>query len=388
MNLFGYLGAILAYGILGVGAFAFGVFEGDTPQDIVYKIQTVCNRLLLYHFNMERHAQYRTFFDIYTQFSFQCIMLIYGFTQFIQIGSDASELAGHTARVGDMLEEFNRIQSVMKSKKQSTPDRSTSLSSAPSSADYIAFQGVTIRTPSSSSSDRITLLENVSFKINPGEHTLIVGPSGSGKSSILRVLAGLWELEKGDGLVCSPHHLFYIAQTAYTVLGTLRDQVTYPIGTRGNARTWMGHDVDRLVSREEEEGIIKNALERARLGYLLKNVPSLDFSCNWDNVLSGGERQRLSFARLFFYLELSKRTLEHGQHQHQQHIFVIMDESTNALDIDVERLLFEEMNKEKNLTMVTVGHRLTLFQYHRFLMEIDPLSRSCAVRSVKEPCTS
>lgn len=46
MNLFGYLGAVLAYGILGVGAFAFGMFEGDAPHDVVYKIQTVRGSLI------------------------------------------------------------------------------------------------------------------------------------------------------------------------------------------------------------------------------------------------------------------------------------------------------------------------------------------------------
>ena len=93
-------------------------------------------------------------------------------------------------------------------------------------SSVVKVEHIHCRTP-----DGRVLFRNMSFTVEPGNSLLIMGPSGSGKSSLLRIIAGLWPVD--DGVVYRPMcigqgGLFFVPQRPYITQGTLRTQILYP----------------------------------------------------------------------------------------------------------------------------------------------------------------
>jgi putative ATP-binding cassette transporter len=175
------------------------------------------------------------------------------------------------------------------------------------------------------------LATELSFELSGTQSLIIMGASGSGKSSIMRTIAGLWP--SGSGLLERPAlaQLMFLPQRPYMVTGNLRDQLRYP---------------DQ--NRNDEDDRIREIMEQVNLADVLSRVDGdLDRVIDWTNVLSLGEQQRVAFARLF--LRLPK--------------FVFLDEATSALDEDNQRHIYE-MIRQSGIGFISVGHRETLIQYH------------------------
>ena len=102
--------------------------------------------------------------------------------------------------------------------------------------DEIAFEGATVVTPANA-----TLVRDLTLRVPSGTNLLVTGPNGSGKSSLFRVLGGLWPLTEGQ--MCKPggqdggdglsHDIFYVPQRPYVTIGTLPDQLIYPLVQQG-----------------------------------------------------------------------------------------------------------------------------------------------------------
>lgn len=195
--------------------------------------------------------------------------------------------------------------------------------------------------------DSRTLVKELSFELHANESLMIMDPGGTGKSSILRTIAGLWY--GGSGLLERPAfaHLMFLTQRPYMVEGSLREQLLYPYPERG-------------VSDEE----IRQVVADVNLSDVLACVDGdLDRVLDWGNVLSLGEQQQIAFARLFL----------------RKPKFAFLDEATSALDEENQEDLYRRI-KESKISFISVGHRTTLIQYHDRLLHLDR-SGSWEIRS-------
>ncbi len=177
--------------------------------------------------------------------------------------------------------------------------------------------------------DGTAVLDDTDIAIKAGERVLIAGESGTGKSTLVRAIAGLWPWGGGTVEVQKGAKLMLLPQRPYIPIGTLRRAAVYP---------------DAPDSRSVEE--VAEALKRVGLKHL---VDRIDDEAPWDQTLSGGEKQRLAFARIFL---------------HSPDV-IILDEATAALDPESQDWLMELLSKQPdNTALVSVGHRPELEAFH------------------------
>jgi vitamin B12/bleomycin/antimicrobial peptide transport system ATP-binding/permease protein len=172
------------------------------------------------------------------------------------------------------------------------------------------------------------LLSDLAFETEPGRSLLLVGPTGIGKSTVLRAIAGLWPFGRGR-VRLGKGRVFFIPQKPYIPLGTLRQALAYP-------------DDGADIPRERLEA----TLRKVGLGEL---APELDATDQWAQRLSGGEQQRLAFARVFL----------------AEPPVIFLDEATSAMDETMEAQLYRLLREAPwRPTIISVGHRSTLREFH------------------------
>ncbi|OIV97514.1 hypothetical protein TanjilG_11038 [Lupinus angustifolius] len=238
------------------------------------------------------------------------------------------------------------------------------------SKDAISFSKVDIVTP-----NQKILARELTCNIELGESMLITGPNGSGKSSVSRVLRGLWPVASGKLFRPSEDvdhcGIFYVPQRPYTCLGTLRDQIIYPLSREEaelKALKMYGTGTLHSDTGNYLDTRLKVVLENVQLIYLLeRDERGWDASPNWGDILSLGEQQRLAMARLFFH----------------EPKFAILDECTNATSVDIEEHLYR-VARDMGITFVTSSQRPALIPFHSSELRLIDGEGNWELRKIKQ----
>lgn len=207
--------------------------------------------------------------------------------------------------------------------------------------------------------DGTVVINETEVGVKPGEKILVMGESGTGKSSLVRAIAGLWPWGGGEIQYHYDFKLFLLPQKPYLPIGNLRRAVCYPSGPK-----------------EFKDKTLKDALKAVGLEAF---VDRLDENAPWDQTLSGGEKQRIAFARLLV----------------QEPDIIVLDEATSALDPPSQDKIMKLItDRLPDATLISVAHRPELEAFHdrklvieakkdgaQLVRDIDLLARARAGKS-------
>ncbi|ODO11837.1 hypothetical protein I350_00621 [Cryptococcus amylolentus CBS 6273] len=256
---------------------------------------------------------------------------------------ELAELAGYTSRVSDLFEAMDDVKKGNYQKRlvsgASVEDNAKMLQGRGNiiESEEIRFDKVPLISPNGD-----VLVKSMSFNVEIGKHLLVIGPNGCGKSSLFRILGGLWPVYGGTVYKPPASQFTYIPQRPYLTSGTLRDQIIYP----------HSHS-DMLARGTSDEDLIK-ILEVVEMGSVVEREGGWGVVREWRDALSGGDKQRIAMARLYYHKPK----------------YAILDECTSAVTLEMERIMYDHATA-LGITLMTVSHRPSLWKYHSMVLQYD-----------------
>ena len=200
--------------------------------------------------------------------------------------------------------------------------------------EYIEFRNVSFQYPNGPK-----VLENISFRLEKGKHYALVGENGSGKSTIIKLLLRLYDVDTGEILLNGKNINSFNTDDLYNTFSTVfQDFGKYYISIRDNVTFGEKDSCDKL----------KKVLQQAKLSNKIDSLPegmSTKLGEIYENSmnLSGGEWQRLAFARALY----------------KNAPVILLDEPTSSLDPIAENEMYNQFRMIAcDKTALFITHRL------------------------------
>ena len=212
---------------------------------------------------------------------------------------------------------------------------------------HLCFQEVTFRYHPDSETN---VLENLSFEVQPGQTVALVGRSGSGKTTIAKLILGLYAPSKGQVLI-DDFDLTTVSLRSFREHIGVVDQSNFLFGSTIRENICISHPQASLAEIREAaiQAGADEFIQRFPLGY---ETPIGERG----GMLSGGQRQRLAIARAL---------LGHPS-------LLILDEATSNLDAESERIIQNNLNTIlKGRTTIVIAHRLSTIRNADLILVLD-----------------
>lgn len=200
----------------------------------------------------------------------------------------------------------------------------------------IEFKNVIFKYPKA----KTTSIDNISFKIEKNMHISIVGDNGAGKTTIIKLLLGLYEKYEGDILINGTNLKEIDLKKYISLFGVVfQDYNIYPLSIKDNI----------LFDKECNESVLFNMLQQVQLKEkveTLENKINTIISKEFDKngtILSGGEMQKIAIIRALI----------------KNNKAIVIDEAFSHIDIKSELSIFQILQEEtKNKLLISISHRL------------------------------
>ncbi|WP_270180082.1 adenosylcobinamide amidohydrolase [Alkalihalobacillus sp. CinArs1] len=186
------------------------------------------------------------------------------------------------------------------------------------------------------------VLQDLSFDVKRGELLGIVGPNGSGKTTIFKVISGILKADKGEVLLKDKAISKYSAKQLAKVLAVLPQHAEHAFPYTVKETVSLGRYAHQTgwfqMWSERDEAVVQKTMEQTGIKA---------FQDNYVNELSGGERQRVFLAQALA----------------QEPEILLLDEPTNHLDLSYQKELLDLLKKwtrEQGLTVISIFHDLNL----------------------------
>ncbi len=258
-----------------------------------------------------------------------------------------SNLVGLQLQIQEANISMKRLSEIMDYEVESGMGNNdeTSLDDIESINGDIEFSHVTFRY-----GNRKPVLKDISFVIPEGAKVAIVGASGSGKSTIAKLMLKYYEPEDGDITIDGADIGEYSGKS-------LRRAISY---VPQNIELFSKSIYDNIRVSKQNAGLdeVKEAAKKADAHEFIKRLP-MQYGTYLEeagNGLSGGEKQRIALARAFL----------------KENRFYILDESTSNLDFATENIIFDMIyNQFKEKTMLIIAHRLSTIKNCDSIIVLD-----------------